>query len=72
MYFFSGIIICVDVEIQGGWLQGSSALQTLKLEGNLLTSLDSGSFPLKDFQSLESLDLSDNLIDHLGQNRSVA
>lgn len=59
----------VDVQIQGSWLKGSKALRSLKLEGNLLTSLDSGSFPLDDLKDLESLDLSDNLIDHLDRNR---
>lgn len=33
--------------------------------------MDSGSFPLHDLQHLESLDVSDNLIQHLGANRSV-
>lgn len=65
------MILCVDVQIQGGWFKGSKALRSLKLEGNLLTSLDSGSFPLNDLKYLESLDLSDNLIDHLGRNRLV-
>lgn len=41
------------------------------MEGNLLTRLDSGSFPLNDLKYLESLDLSDNLIQHLATNRSV-
>lgn len=69
--FSSDMILCVDVQIQGGWFKGSKALRSLKLEGNLLTSLDSGSFPLNDLKYLESLDLSDNLIDHLGRNRLV-
>lgn len=65
------MILCVNVEIQGGWFQGNKALRSLKLEGNLLTSLDSGSFPLNDFHDLESLDLSDNLINHLDRDRLV-
>lgn len=67
--FSSDVFLCVDVQIQGSWFKGSKALRSLKLEGNLLTSLDSGSFPLNDLKYLESLDLSDNLIDHLGKNR---
>lgn len=67
----SDMVLCVDVQIQGGWLKGSKALRSLKLEGNLLTRLDSGSFPLDDLKHLESLDLSDNLIDHLDRNRLV-
>lgn len=66
---FSYVFFCVDVQIQGSWFKGSKALQSLKLEGNLLTSLDSGSFPSNDLKYLESLDLSDNLINHLGKNR---
>lgn len=61
----------VDVQIHGGWLKGSKAPRSLKLEGNLLTSLDSGFFPLNDLRGLESLDLSENLIDHLHRNRLV-
>lgn len=59
-------------QIEGGWFSGSKALRSLRLEGNLLTTLDSGSLPLNDLNYLESLDLSDNLIQHLGSNRSVA
>lgn len=59
------------MQIQGGWFSGSKALRSLRLEGNLLTSLDSGSFPLNDLKYLESLDVSDNLIQHLGRNRLV-
>lgn len=62
----------IDWQIKGGWFSGSKALRSLRLEGNLLTSLDSGSFPLNDLKYLESLDLSDNLIQHLGTNRSVS
>lgn len=61
----------IDCQIEGSWFSGSKALRSLRLEGNLLTSLDSGSFPLNDLKYLESLDLSDNLIQHLGSNRSV-
>lgn len=65
------MILYVDVQIQGVWFEGNKALRSLKLEGNLLTSLDSGSFPLNDLRDLESLDLSDNLIYHLHRNTSV-
>lgn len=61
----------IDCQIEGGWFSGSKVLRSLRLEGNLLTSLDSGSFPLYDLKYLQSLDLSDNLIRHLGTNRSV-
>ncbi|KAF7645847.1 hypothetical protein LDENG_00197420, partial [Lucifuga dentata] len=54
--------------VEASWFEGLIALQSLKLEGNLITSVASGSFPLKDFRQLESLDLSDNLIDHLDKN----
>lgn len=67
LYFF----LCADVQIQGGWLKGSKALRSLKLEGNMLTSLEYDSFPPNDLKGLESLDLSDNLIDHLDRNRLV-
>ena len=67
--FFSDMSLRVDVQIQAGWLKGTKALRSLKLEGNLLTSLDSGSFPLKDLRDLESLDVSDNQINHLDRNR---
>lgn len=69
--FPSDIVVCVDVQIRGGWFKGSKALRSLKLDGNLLTSLDSGSFPVDDLKHLESLDLSDNLIHHLDRSRSV-
>nr|XP_024661875.1 uncharacterized protein LOC112436479 [Maylandia zebra] len=54
--------------IQGGWFKGAKALQSLTLEGNLLTSLDSRSFPLNDLRELRNLDLSDNLIEHVERN----
>lgn len=60
-----------DEQVESAWFEGLIALQSLKLEGNLLTSLDSGSFPMNDFRQLESLDLSDNLIDHIDGNRLV-
>lgn len=69
--FFSATTLYVDVQIQAGWLKGTKALRSLKLEGNLLTSLDSGSFPLNGLRDLESLDVSDNLIIHLDKNRLV-
>lgn len=59
------------MQIQAGWFKGTKALQSLTLEGNLLSSLGSGSFPVNDFRDLGNLDLSDNLIDHLDRNRLV-
>ncbi|XP_054624313.1 uncharacterized protein lrrc53 isoform X2 [Dunckerocampus dactyliophorus] len=48
--------------IRADGLKGTSALRSLKLEGNQITRLDAGWLPLDDLKDLESLDLSGNLI----------
>uniref|UniRef100_A0A3B3SBU9 LRRCT domain-containing protein n=1 Tax=Paramormyrops kingsleyae TaxID=1676925 RepID=A0A3B3SBU9_9TELE len=53
--------------INGSWFQGMRNLLTLQLEGNLITKLPAGTFKSASLDKLESLDLSDNLIDFLAK-----
>ena len=41
----------------------------MQLEGNLVVGLEDNAFSQGDLQGLETLDLSDNLLSHLGMDR---